>query len=241
MCAREPEPAQWIHVVHAARMTKRALWLVGAVTLLIGLILLPTAWLDMERFKVWISIVQAVGLIMALTFTTLTFRRDSKDRRVDRVLALHAELMSDPVASARRRLVRLIRSRTKDGKVLRLSRDELRTNPEYKIYSFSSDNHPFEDSSIVLRFFERATAALAADAVYKPLFVELLGRHATWWDIALEPEGVSVPRKPLEDLARWSNEFTREHARAFPYLEGWGVNRERDFGPNLTEEMSPDI
>jgi hypothetical protein len=72
-------------------------------------------------------------------------------------------------------------------------------------------HRPDLDLNIVLRYFERADSAREAGAVYLPVFADLVGGHAQWWDRALADDGRDTMLYHLTDLAAWSRRYVTDH------------------------------
>jgi hypothetical protein len=66
------------------------------------------------------------------------------------------------------------------------------------------------------------------------LLVELIGRHAAWWDIAIQYTDDEPPRVSLRSLAEWADRFASVNQEKYIYLRNWGKNLDREFG-YLTE------
>jgi hypothetical protein len=115
----------------------------------------------------------------------------------------------------------------------------LRHHPVLSRYEADGDHLPIRDVNLILRFFERVNAARTARSVDLPLLAELVGRHATWLDLAIKRENDQVPREPLHDLAAWSDEFVARNRNRYPYFRNWGTNRHEDFDLSEHDGYSP--
>ena len=212
--------------------------------MIIGLVALNV---DENFYSAFAAGIQAAVVIPALAVAALTWLRDSHDRRVDRVYALHQELTTGEVGEARPRLGHFLRSEgiktlvsvddswlnAPTDPVRRVSSGQLRRElAHYPVGTAEQDTWPRRDLTMVLRFFERANAARQGNAVDEVTFCALIGRHAVWWDIAIAYTDTTA-RRPLRELADWANSF-EEHRRSWklPGLENWGTSREKDF-PSL--------
>lgn len=157
--------------------------------------------------------VQAVGVVVALSLAAATLIRDNRDRRVDRVLSLHQELMNGSVWEARYRLVYHLRAHGYGGSVRRVTRQELNEDPSVSQYRPGIQGNPAQDADLLVRYFERAYAALRTDALDVPLFAELIGRHAIWWDLVLVQTPDWLTRAHLTRLAGWTRAYVAKNRR----------------------------
>lgn len=100
----------------------------------------------------------------------------------------------------------------------------MRNSPEWQAYSAPefADSLPVLDANLVLRFFEKAEAALRAKSVDEPLFLDLIGRHAYWWNNVFLPESDGHVRQRLERLGCWTEK--RAHL-----LDYWDSTSRGDF------------
>jgi hypothetical protein len=106
--------------------------------------------------------------------------------------------------------------------------------PGLSAYPDGSASTPLRDANTVLRFFERANAAVRWSSVYEPLFHQLIIRHARWWEVALQEDSATwAGREALSELTAWGRAY-EARSPGLPYLASWQANRERDFG--LTSE-----
>jgi hypothetical protein len=85
-----------------------------------------------DRFSAWATGVQAVGVIFALFLAGVSLQRDSHDRRVDRVMDLHRELVSGELSGPRFRLSRHLRELGSNGRVRSVSIWQLGTEGNLK-------------------------------------------------------------------------------------------------------------
>jgi hypothetical protein len=210
-------------------VSRRTRWLAVPIVILI-VIALAAVSLNSERFILFATGLQAAGVILALSIGVWTLLGERQDRQVDRILALHSDWTSGVVSDAHERLRVHLRSKGSNGGVRVVSRVDLRTDPTLSQYETASSSTPYVDATQILRFFQRVEGARAAGALYSPLLIELLGRHAGWWDLALTQEDSEMPRSSLTDLAAWANTYAAEKRDEIPSLKSWGVNRGRDFG-----------
>ncbi|MDI1464294.1 hypothetical protein QEZ54_25310 [Catellatospora sp. KI3] len=216
--------------------TRRAKWV--TLTVVLAAVIAWTVLallLDRDAYGAMTDGVQAVGVVAALGLAAATLLRDNRDRRVDRALALHQELSTGDLWQARQRLVthltRLDAEQRKEGdpeRVRRVTREQLRSDPRASVYA-DGIGSPRIDADLLVRFFERAEAARRTHALDVPLFGELIGRQAVWWNTALIADGRTwTCRRSLTELAAWAS-------AAGPYAPG-GRNlglesAVRDFGP----------
>jgi hypothetical protein len=169
-----------------------------------------------------------------------TFETDVYDRRVDRIYDLHRELTTGEVDSARRRLTSHINNLsreeiTENGStrqyVRRVSPKDLREGP-YSTYPFEPDKNvlnPRRDLGVLLRFFQRARIQQEAGSVDDAVFVELIGRHAAWFNCAVKVDA-SRTRLNLMEIGTWVDQRAAELAPIHSYLRDWGNSRRKDFG-----------
>jgi hypothetical protein len=184
---------------------------------------------------------------------TRTFETDVYDRRVDRVYGLHAELTTGEMDGARRRMtrhifaqpryvVKLEKGQTRDI-LPRLSRQDMREGA-LSSYSDARDleqSDPGRDTGLLLRFFERARMQQLAGSVDDPVFVELIGRHAAWFNSALKEDN-SKTRRALMELGMWADRRADELKATHSYLSDWGQSRLEAFGslsPWVADEEAP--
>jgi hypothetical protein len=178
-------------------------WAIAAAGLAL-LVAGVTGAMSQSAFNVVTASLQAVGVVLALGLGAATLRRDSHDRRVDRVLALNQELMSGELWHARQRLAehfKTLRAGPADAFGV-VTRDQLFGDPAIGKYA-SAEGVPGEDVDRLVRFFERANSALATRAVEPDLFAQLIGRHANWWDHAIAYDPNWTTRIPLAELSTW--------------------------------------
>jgi hypothetical protein len=224
-----------------SRYTAVALIGVVAWTLLVAL---PGAWWPPDKYSAWATGLSTFAVVLALTLAIVTLRTDVKDRQVDRTLSLHAELTSGEINDARLRLVDHLRehgSTNSSGHRMprRASVKELHADSGIGIYGPSLQGNPKDDLSKILRFFERARLVRDAGSADDPLFVELIGRHACWWNCVLVRDSSRGPRRNLMQLGLWCDAFADKHKRRYSYLAGWGDARTSDFGSKTPWQNDP--
>jgi hypothetical protein len=103
------------------------------------------------EFDIVTAGLQAIGVVIALGLGAATLRRDSHDRRVDRVLALHEGLMTGELWLARRRLIihfRCLIASPAEG-VPVVTRQQLRDDPLISRYSVDG-GAPQQDVDLVI-------------------------------------------------------------------------------------------
>lgn len=216
----------------------RSRYLLVLVAVIVVALVAPIPFLTSQRYSAYASGVQAVGVLIALILAMLTLGADRHDKQVDRVLTLHAELVTSDVQDSRLRLIDHLRRRGGGDRIRGVTRDELQKDPLLSVYVKDADHTPFHDANTVLRFFERANAAIKAKTVYEPLFHELIIRQVLWWDRALLPSATPwVGRTALTELTAWGHQYQQTHGAHLEYLEAWHINRNNDFGhpPELAE------
>ena len=216
-------------------MREYRIWL-GALAVLLGTLIFPAFYLTTGQYAALAGGVQAFGVVVALGLASYTLRSDSKDRRVDRTLAFHADLVSGEIHAARVRLVEHLRRNGQNHRVRPTTIDELRNHPRFSAYENDSAHLPAQDANILLRHFERANVARIAGAVHAPLFHELIGRHAVWWVLAIQTDISAHPlQKQLVELANWAEDYARSHPE-LDYLSPWGGSRRREFGQGSPDD-----
>jgi hypothetical protein len=129
------------------------LWIGGSILALI--LVIPSLFLDAGAYGSFAAGIQAFGLIITLLFATITIRKDNRDTRVDRVVALYESLVSETIYSVRIRLSEHLKA-CGQGRVRRCTQHELRDDPTLCRYPDASTFSPVLDLNIVLRSFERA-------------------------------------------------------------------------------------
>ncbi len=111
-----------------------------------------------------------------------------------------------------------------------VTRRELLDTPGLSAYQDDSRSNPIQDANTVLRFFERANAAVKWSSVYEPLFHQLIIRAGRWWEVALqESSDPWAGRDALSELTAWGLAYEIRHP-GLDYLASWQANRDRDFG-----------
>jgi hypothetical protein len=204
-----------------------------AAAILIALIA-PAGFLGSGRYSAYASGLQAAGVLVALVLAMITLDADRHDKRVDRVLALHQELVSGEIEGCRVRLIDHLRKRGGGHRIVAVTRDDLQRDPRISSYDGTTEYTPFHDANTILRFFERANAAVKAGTVNEPLFHELIIRQALWWDAALRPSSMPwVGKSALDELRSWAETYEKAHATELNYLTSWRNNRMHDFGHEL--------
>lgn len=227
------------------RFSRRAALLVLLGALLVVLLLaLPVPWLAPDRYQAYTSALQAVGVLATLGIAAATLRGDSRDRRVDRVLELHHELISGETGAARTRLGAHFRRNGTKPWVLQATIDQLADSKSHlSKYQDASIKRrrwvrrqpawppetPRDDAALLLRFFERAWLAQATGSLDDSMCASLIGTHAGWWNRAILPSPGSM-RAALAEFADWADRFAESHAPESRFA-GWGKTRQKDFPP----------
>lgn len=223
------------------RRLKIVFALLTAVTaaVLVLLVAGPIPWVSPDVQSAWAATLQAIGLVGTLLFAAQgirvaaeTLESDRRDRRVDRVLAFHEELIAGPTGEARSRLARLLREKGgPDGAVLQVSKQQLSDDPMLQKYpeehGAAADATPRRDLTLILRLFERVHIAHEAELLDEHLLAVLIGRHAGWWDLAIAEEE-DTARRALKRLATWSDGYPGAQ-EDHPDLENWGQSRKIAF------------
>ena len=245
LAIRSPEPDPFGSSIRRmkwrSRYTAVALFGVIAWTLLVAL---PGAWWPPDKYSAWATGLSTIAVVLALALAIVTLRTDVKDRQVDRTLALHAELTSGEIDDARLRLgnhLRVHGSTNSSGHRMprRASVGELHASGGIGTYGPNVQGNPKDDLSKILRFFERARLVRDAGSADDPLFVELIGRHACWWNCVLIRDSDRGTRRTLMQLGLWCDAFADKHKRHYPYLAGWGHARASDFGSMTPWQNDP--
>lgn len=166
-----------------------------------------------DAFGALATAIQSVTVAVALLLALLTYRSDSRDRRVDRVLSLHQEFFDPDFQVQRRALVDKVRSGPQ---------------PHAELAGSGLSEQEYLARIKVLRYFERVQAARVSDSLEDRLAASLLGSHAAYWDLALELDD-KASRRPLHDFASWANDFA-ENSVGDALFTGWGATRSREFG-----------
>jgi hypothetical protein len=219
------------------RLSRRSYLYALAVIILVAFVV-PITFLNSSRYSAYAGRLQAVGVLVALILAVVTLDADRHDKQADRVLALHQELVTGEIEGCRIRLIDHLRKRGGGHRVLAVTRDDLQKDPRLSSYDGSGEYTPFHDANTVLRFFERANAAIKARTVHEPLFHELIIRHALWGNAALRPSATPwVGRSALDELNAWARVYEDLHRARLNYLSSWRDNRERDFGHDIKPEI----
>lgn len=200
------------------------------ILLVLCVLVIPVSLLTASQYSAMASAIQAAAVVPAVAIAALALNRDSRDKRVDRVLDLHREFNSGELKDAKKRLSVHLREHGVDRHVRPTTHEELRDDPVLSKYSSAHDHSPRSDATEILRFFERVNAVRTARSVDEPLLVELICRDATWWDLAIRDSSDQVPRAPLRELADWANKFALDNQGKYTSLRNWGQNRSREFG-----------
>jgi hypothetical protein len=208
------------------------------------LVALPAVWWIPEKYSAWASGLSTFAVVLALALGDVTLRTDVRDRQVDRTLSLHTELTSGEINDARLRLVDHLRdhgSTNSSGYRMprRASVQELHAVSGMGTYGHAAESNPKDDLSMILRFFERARLVREAGSADNPLFVELIGRHACWWNCALVRDSSRGSRRTLMQLGLWCDAFADKHQRRYAFLAGWGNARTLDFGSRTPWQNDP--
>jgi hypothetical protein len=210
----------------------------GGIVAFLAFLYLPALRLTPDQFSGWASAAQAVGVVAALLVAASQLRlgaaelkADNYDRAVERVYTLHSELTSGELNQARRRLSNHLKMTAELGtSVRRASKRDLEFDPNLKEYP-DRISTPRYDAGLLLRFFERARLVQVAGSADDPVFLELICRHATWWNCTLKLDN-SKSRRGLMTLSTWADscaEKLKTDSR-FSYLADWGETRKCDFG-----------
>jgi hypothetical protein len=186
--------------------------------------------LSSSQYNAIASSIQAIAVIPAITIAALALTGDNRGKRVDRVLDFHKEFNSGEIQKATVRLTAHLRDHGVNGRARPMSRDELRHDPALSKYNKSSEYNPRSDILLILRFFERVNAARMARVVDSALLVELIGRHAAWWNMAIQYTDDEPPRVSLRSLTEWADDFASANQGKYSYLRNWGKNLDREFG-----------
>jgi len=129
---------------------KRSLYAIATVILVT--LIAPAAFLSSSRYSAYASGLQAAGVLIAIILAVITLDADRHDKRVDRVLALHQELVSGEIEGCRIRLIDHLRKRGGGHRILAVTRDDLQKDPRVSSYDGSMGYTPFHDANTILRF-----------------------------------------------------------------------------------------
>lgn len=214
--------------VNLLQNRRTALLLIGIVVAL----LVPIPLMNAQRYAAYSAALQALGVLVALILAGLALNSDRHDKQVDRVLLLHSELVNGATQAARIRLIDHLRLWGGGQRTRMVTRGDLLDTPGLSAYQDGSRSNPLQDANTVLRFFERANAAVKWSSVYEPLFHQLIIRHARWWEVALQESPETwAGRDALSELTAWGRAYEARHPELV-YVASWQANRERDFGPH---------
>jgi hypothetical protein len=205
--------------------------LIALSTVFLIIIFVPIAFLTSQKFSSYASAIQALGILIAIIIAVTTLRSDSRDRKVDRTLALHEELSTGSVGSARRRLGLHIREiGGLQNPITGVLITDFRDANGISTYSppFNNESDPYTDAELIVRFFERCRMVLYSESIDELIFVKLIGRQAAWWDNAFSPDGTNA-RRALAEVSEWATAFAESHKERFPYFANWGNTRKYDF------------
>jgi hypothetical protein len=73
--------------------TRKRIWIAIGLAILLVLTI-PAFWLDNGQYTAVATAVQAFGVVVAFGLATETLITDSRDKKTDRTLDLHAQLVS---------------------------------------------------------------------------------------------------------------------------------------------------
>jgi hypothetical protein len=205
-------------------ISQRRWYAVSGIFVVITVLAILALFLKSNQLDAVAAIVQAVAVIPAVIIAALALANDSRGKQVDRVLDFHREFNSEELQSACVRLIAHLREHGTNGRVRPTSRDELRHDPVLSRYANDIAHDPRSDVSLILRFFERVNAAKTARIVEPSLLVELIGRHAAWWDSAIAYVHDDIARDSLRQLSTWADGYASANQERFPYLRNWGGN-----------------
>src|SRR5271165_5341929 len=79
-------------------------------------LIIPAALLSANQYSALAAAIQAAAVVPAVAIAAMSLNRDSRDKRVDRVLDLHREFNSDELRDTKRRLAAHLREHGLDGK-----------------------------------------------------------------------------------------------------------------------------
>ena len=218
----------------------RALLLLLLVVLWALVVAGPSHWWGPAKYGAYATGLSTFAVALALLIAAVTFRSDVRDRKVDRTLALHAELTTGDTNDARLRLVRALRElpRCGAGHLVPARYSLFDEGGSLSEHETGLESLPINDRSDLLRFAERARMAWDSGSVDDAMFVELIGRHLTWWNCALEDSNASTGRRALMSVAKRCDSYADRH-KDHAYFADWGVTRTRDFG-SMTPWATPD-
>ena len=148
-----------------------------------------------------------VAALVALVYAALQIYQAKRDRSVDRVLQLHAELTNGEVGEARDRFAsymwRVGEERTGRRKCWQPTLEDLHPPPtprceeglsvtrQFGLYPIGlgagPEDFPLRDLNKILWWFDHIYESLRHKLLDKGLLLSLIGHHAIWWrDLCLE-------------------------------------------------------
>lgn len=202
----------------------------GVAALVVSLTV-PAFFLSAAQYGALAAGVQAFGVVAALAFGAATLARESRDKRVDRVIAAFDSYQVGHL-DVKYRLSEHLRG--KDGLLRPVTYSQLRHDPTLLAYPNAREFEPRIDAERLLRFFEALNGMRCAGALDLPLTHRLLGRNALFWDYLISFDPSDNWRQPLRDLAEWVQAYCGEYRPA--YAGEWRESFRGYFGPG-----SPDL
>lgn len=202
----------------------------GVIICLVTLLLLvalvtPATFLTADQYQGYGSAVQAFGVVLALLAAVAAVRADTRDRRVDRTIGLHLELIDGPVHQARIRLWTHLKPTPDRPLCTAIPMSDLRVG-DLARYPDDDAHSPIEDINIIFRLFERVEAMRTAGVTDDRLLFQLLGRHALWWRSVIRPGEGEALDPPLSSFVDWVVS-SPGHAHV---VERWRTHQSSEFG-----------
>ena len=215
------------------RIPQRAILLIGLVAVVaftVSIFLLSSG-----QYQALATGVQAVGVLVALALGVSTLRADSKDRRVDRVIAYHSQMTGGELQLARQRLIEYLLDHASGGVLPVLSWTDLRSQSKLIAYADSTES-PVRDAQRLLEYFEGVWGAHNSGATEDNLLFLLLGGYVTWWDRALSEADADLSRS-LHEFAAWISAMASGVPESSRVVD-WQESITRDFGALPSTEGS---
>jgi hypothetical protein len=184
--------------------------------------------------------VQTGVVVLALTVAVATYLSNSRNKRIEQVYDFHKEMTTGEIGEARRRLLRLIYSQQRASlpPLREINRSEVRDGGALASYGKDTKYDPDTDWTLVIRFYQRAWNARRRGSFDDLTVVNLIGRSACWWDLALNTfnHEQDKARLALSQFAQWTNRYQEEHPDE-PQLADWGGQRKSEFGRSKRDPL----
>lgn len=184
-----------------------------------------------------VELLTAVGIVAALTFSTIEMRDRSRQsrihdqmRREEAALQLHRDMTLDgETANAFRRLSLVLRSegtRIHGRTTWRMLTDKDLEPGGFLDNSDPEHNQPYADFYRVLWLFQRCDMALTRGLADQSLLNDLSGFHFWWWNELLREIRRPTSMRHLRELAAHTAEWAAQNG----HLDEWNQRCAYDFG-----------